>query len=36
MENKIREAKNFDELLDIKYGKIGAEKRNRHRAFHSK
>ncbi|NLO18717.1 MAG: helix-turn-helix transcriptional regulator [Ignavibacteria bacterium] len=28
MENKIREAKNFDELLDIKYGKIGAVKRN--------
>ena len=28
MGNKIREAKNFDELLDIKYGKIGAEKRN--------
>ena len=26
--NKIRKAKNFDELLDIKYGKIGAEKRD--------
>ena len=26
--NKIRDAKNFDELLDIKYGKIGAEKRD--------
>ena len=26
--NKIRTAKNFDELLDIKYGKIGAEKRD--------
>jgi len=26
--NKIRKAKNFDELLDIKYGKIGTEKRN--------
>lgn len=24
----IRKAKNFDELLDIKYGKIGAEKRD--------
>lgn len=24
----IRNAKNFDELLDIKYGKIGTEKRN--------
>lgn len=24
----IKNAKNFDELLDIKYGKIGAEKRN--------
>ena len=24
----IRNAKNFDELLDIKYGKIGAEKRD--------
>jgi len=28
MENKIREAKNFDELLNIKYGKIGTEKRD--------
>ena len=28
MKNKIREAKNFDELLDIKYGKIGTEKRD--------
>ena len=26
--DKIRNAKNFDELLDIKYGKIGAEKRD--------
>ncbi len=26
--NKIRKAKNFDELLDIKYGKISTEKRN--------
>lgn len=26
--NKIRSAKNFDELLDIKYGKIGTEKRD--------
>lgn len=26
--NKIRNAKNFDELLDIKYGKIGTEKRD--------
>jgi HTH-type transcriptional regulator/antitoxin HipB len=25
---KIRNAKNFDELLDIKYGKIGTEKRD--------
>ena len=24
----IRNAKNFDELLDIKYGKVGAEKRD--------
>jgi len=24
----IRDAKNFDELLDIKYGKIGTEKRD--------
>jgi len=24
----IKSAKNFDELLDIKYGKIGTEKRN--------
>lgn len=24
----IREAKNFDELLDIQYGKIGAKKRD--------
>jgi len=23
---KIRNAKNFDELLDIKYGKVGSEK----------
>lgn len=26
--NKIRNAKNFDELLGIKYGKIGTEKRD--------
>ena len=26
---KIRNAKNFDELLDIKYGKIGTEKREK-------
>lgn len=26
--SKIRSAKNFDELLDIKYGKIGTEKRD--------
>lgn len=26
--NEIRNAKNFDELLDIKYGKIGTEKRD--------
>jgi DNA-binding XRE family transcriptional regulator len=26
--NKIRNAKSFDELLDIKYGKIGNEKRD--------
>ena len=26
--NKIRDAKNFDELLDNKYGKIGTEKRD--------
>jgi HTH-type transcriptional regulator / antitoxin HipB len=26
--NKIRKAKNFDELLDLKYGKIGTEKRD--------
>ena len=26
--NEIRKAKNFDELLDIKYGKIGADKRD--------
>lgn len=26
--NNIRNAKNFDELLDIKYGKIGTEKRD--------
>ena len=25
---KIKNAKNFDELLDIKYGKIGSEKRD--------
>jgi DNA-binding XRE family transcriptional regulator len=28
MDEKIRDAKNFDELLDIKYGKIGSEKRD--------
>lgn len=28
MDDKIRDAKNFDELLDIKYGKIGTEKRD--------
>lgn len=30
MRNKkeIRNAKNFDELLDIKYGKIGTDKRD--------
>ncbi len=27
--NKIRNAKNFDELLDVKYGKIGTEKRDK-------
>jgi DNA-binding XRE family transcriptional regulator len=26
--NNIRDAKNFDELLDIKYGKIGSIKRD--------
>lgn len=26
--NKIKNAKNFDDLLDIKYGKIGNEKRD--------
>ena len=26
--NKIKDARNFDELLDIKYGKIGTEKRD--------
>jgi len=26
--NNIKKAKNFDELLDIKYGKIGSEKRD--------
>ena len=26
--NKIRNSKNFDELLDNKYGKIGTEKRD--------
>ena len=25
---KIREAKSFDELLDIKYGKIGSDNRD--------
>ena len=25
---EIRNAKNFDELLDIKYGKVGAKERN--------
>ena len=28
MNKKIRDAKNFDELLDIKYGKTGSEKRD--------
>jgi HTH-type transcriptional regulator / antitoxin HipB len=28
MNESIRNAKNFDELLDIKYGKIGTEKRD--------
>ena len=27
-EKNIRDAKNFDELLDIKYGKVGSEKRD--------
>jgi HTH-type transcriptional regulator/antitoxin HipB len=27
-QDKIRNAKKFDELLDIKYGKIGSEKRD--------
>ena len=27
--NKIKNAKNFDELLDIKYGKIGSENRDK-------
>jgi HTH-type transcriptional regulator / antitoxin HipB len=27
--DKIRNAKNFDELLDIKYGEIGTEKRDK-------
>jgi len=27
--DNIRNAKNFDELLDIKYGKTGAEKRDK-------
>jgi len=26
--NKIKNAKNFDELLDIKYGKVGTKKRD--------
>jgi HTH-type transcriptional regulator / antitoxin HipB len=26
--NKIKKAKNFDELLEIKYGKIGTDKRD--------
>jgi len=26
--NNLRNARNFDELLDIKYGKTGTEKRN--------
>ncbi|MDR2204820.1 MAG: hypothetical protein LBE36_01485 [Flavobacteriaceae bacterium] len=25
---KLKKAKNFDELLDLKYGKTGTEKRN--------
>lgn len=28
MNESIRNAKNFDELLDIKYGKVGTEKRD--------
>ncbi|MFD2286493.1 helix-turn-helix domain-containing protein [Pedobacter petrophilus] len=28
MNKEITNAKNFDELLDLKYGKIGAEKRD--------
>ena len=28
MDNKIKQAKSFDELLDIKYGKVGTEKRD--------
>ncbi len=35
MKNKIeaiRKAKSFDELLDIKYGKIGTTKRDKHEA----
>ena len=27
-QRQIRNAKNFDELLDIKYGKVGTEKRD--------
>lgn len=27
-QNKIRDVRNFDELLDIKYGKIGTAKRD--------
>jgi HTH-type transcriptional regulator / antitoxin HipB len=27
--DKIRNVKNFDELLDIKYGKIGSENRDK-------
>ena len=35
-QNAIRNAKNFDELLNIKYGKVGAKKRDRFekRALH--
>ena len=27
-DNKIRNARNFDELLDVKYGKVGTPKRD--------
>ncbi len=28
IDNKIRNARNFDELLDVKYGKVGTPKRD--------